>query len=124
MKKTQAGVSLVRTSDPQKLKDNNEVVDYQISNGYARINASVKGTDQSLYVAIPYDKGWTVKRNGEKIFTELIGNCMYSIPLVDGDNEIIMEYHVPYLKLGILISVIGLILLFVQMLKLVNTELK
>ena len=100
----------------QELKDNNKVVDYQISNGYARINASAKGTGQSLYVTIPYDKGWTVKRNGEKISTELIGNCMYSIPLVDGDNEIIMEYQVPYLKLGILISVIGVILLIIQML--------
>lgn len=100
----------------QELKDNNKVVDYQISNGYARINVSAKGTGQSLYVTIPYDKGWTVKRNGEKISTELIGNCMYSIPLVDGDNEIIMEYQVPYLKLGILISVIGVILLIIQML--------
>lgn len=98
----------------QELKDNNKVVDYQISNGYARINASAKGTGQILYVTIPYDKGWAVKRNGEKISTELVGNCMYSIPLVDGDNEIIMEYQIPYLKLGILISVIGVILLFVQ----------
>ena len=39
----------------------------------------------------------------------MIGECLYSIPLVDGQNTIEMEYHVPYLNVGIILTLIGII---------------
>ena len=48
-----------------------------------------------LYLSVPYDKGWSVKVNGKKIKSELVGNCMMSLPLENGENTIEMRYHVP-----------------------------
>ena len=60
-----------------------------------------------LYLSVPYDKGWSVKVNGKKIKPELVGNCMMSLPLENGENTIEMGYHVPGLKAGICLSVVG-----------------
>ena len=65
--------------------------------------------DQQLFLSVSYDKNWTVKRNGEEIPADMIGECLYSIPLVDGQNTIEMEYHVPYLNVGIILTLIGII---------------
>ena len=45
--------------------------------------------------------------NGKKIKPELVGNCMMSLPLENGENTIEMRYHVPGLKAGICLSVVG-----------------
>lgn len=73
------------------------------------IKASVAqaGNGQMLYLAIAADEGWTILRNGEKITLGLIGDTLYSIPLVEGDNVIEMHYRVPGLTLGIGISAFG-----------------
>ena len=91
-----------------------EASNYEIKNGAVKVNVDSAGDNQCLFLSVPYDKGWSIKRNGEKISTNLVGDCLYSIPLVNGDNEIIMEYHVPYLKLGIVISIIGIFLMIFQ----------
>ena len=60
-----------------------------------------------LYLSVPYDKGWSVKVNGKKIKPELVGNCMMSLPLENGENTIEMRYHIAGLKAGICLSVVG-----------------
>ena len=60
-----------------------------------------------LYLSVSYDKGWSVKVNGKKIKPELVGDCMMSLPLETGENTIELKYHVPGLKVGIGLSVVG-----------------
>ena len=50
-------------------------------------------------------------RNGVTVESELVGDCLYSIPLVDGENDVIMTYHIKYLKLGVFISIIAVFML-------------
>lgn len=69
--------------------------------------------DDSLLVSIPYDKGWSIKVNGKKAEYSLIGDCLYSIKLSNENNHITMSYSAPYLKEGIVISLIGIITLWI-----------
>ncbi len=81
-----------------------------IENG--NVSCTVQGKKgENLFLSIPYSGGWTVTCNGQRIEPELFGDCLMSIPLEDGVNQIEMEYHIPYLVHGIIISVIGIALL-------------
>ena len=86
----------------------------EISNGYVRVTENAKAGDQ-LYLSVPYDAGWSITLNGEKIEPELFGDCMYTVSLLDGENEVVMKYSVPFLGAGITISMIGLAALIVIM---------
>ncbi len=81
-----------------------------IENGNVRIEAT-GNVGETLFTSIPYDIGWTIKLNGKKIEPEHFEDCLISIPLEDGENVIEMEYSVPSLKTGILISCLTLIML-------------
>lgn len=68
---------------------------------------------ETLFLSIPYHKGWNIQLNGEKIEPGLFGDCFISIPLIDGWNQIEMEYHIPMLKEGITISIFGIFVLMI-----------
>ena len=87
----------------------NTVASCAIENGKINVEIENANNDQQLFLSVSYDKNWTVKRNGEEIPADMIGECLYSIPLVDGQNTIEMEYHVPYLNVGIILTLIGII---------------
>lgn len=84
-----------------------------IENGKVEIMVDANEGD-SLYLSIPYDKGWTIYVNGEEVTADLFADCLYSIPLENGNNEVVMKYKVNYLTLGISASLIGIGLLFIQ----------
>lgn len=93
-----------------KLKEK-EAEDTYIENGLVTINVEAALENQSVYVSVPYDKGWKITRNGEKVDAELIGDCMYSIPLKAGHNKLVMKYKVPGLTMGVFLTVIGVMVL-------------
>lgn len=100
--------------DLQKLKYVTEILSereaecIEIENGYAHFEVDAN-ENENLYISIPYDSGWTIILNGEKIQASLFGECFYSIPLQDGKNIIEMKYEVEFLKMGIIMSVLGVI---------------
>lgn len=80
-----------------------------IQNGRISITVKDAGEGQNLFLSVPADDGWTITDNGENVETELVGECLYSIPLAEGANQIEMRYHIPWLTPGILVSVIGVL---------------
>jgi len=66
---------------------------------------------ESLLISIPYSNGFNIYRNGEKIDINKFESCLMSIPLVEGENEITIKYSLPGLKIGIVISLLGILLL-------------
>lgn len=72
------------------------------------------GDDKILCFSIPYTKGWTCYVDGQK--TELLkANLMYSaIRLKKGNHHVVMKYVPPFLKLGVVTGVLGILLLFVM----------
>lgn len=82
----------------------------QVENGYAKFRVDHAEPLEHLYLSIPYDNGWKIKVNGKSVQAEQFEGCMLSIPLQDGNNLIEMEYRIPYLKIGILFTIVGIVL--------------
>lgn len=90
-----------------ELKNNNIEIDIKNT----KVKISIKdNNDENLLLTIPYEKGWNIKTNGDDAKYTLVGDCLYSIELDKGDNTIIMEYKLPYIKEGISISILGVLL--------------
>lgn len=85
--------------------------EFTIDNGHLEAFVENAKDGQQLYVSVPYDSGWKIKQNGKVIQADLMGDCMYSIPLVAGENHIEMSYHVAYWQIGCIISAMGVIIL-------------
>ena len=72
-------------------------------------NGKVKGTievgeeNALLYLGVPYNKGWTVKVDGEKVETICVLEDQMVIDLTKGTHEIEMTFFPRGLKLGIFV---------------------
>lgn len=71
------------------------------------------GDDDLLYLNIPYHEQWTITCNGNEIEPILFGECLMSIPLQAGDNEIEMIYQIKGLKMGVIASILSICLLMI-----------
>lgn len=77
--------------------------------GYVKgsYRAAEKG---NLLFSIPYDKGWSAKVNGKAVTIKRAADALMAVPVKVGQNEIELNYHVPGLKSGILLSAAGILL--------------
>ena len=84
----------------------------------------IKGTvvtkkDAILYTSIPYDKGWSIYVDGEKIDEEnilKIGQAMLGINIDKGAHEVEFRFEARGLKLGLIVSVATLaVLIFIML---------
>ena len=69
--------------------------------------------DGLLYTSIPNDGGWKVKCDGKNIGINKIGDYFIGIMLPAGNHRLEFTYHVPGLRLGIIISLLSLSLIVV-----------
>ena len=94
--------------DIENLNESNfEVIDY--GNGYINGTAN-PATDGVLQFSTIYNKGWTIYVDGEKVETMSVNEYFLGINITSGEHTIYMEYSTPYLKIGAVISLIGIIL--------------
>lgn len=79
-------------------------------NGYVEINASgQKG--QLLFTSVPYDEGWQITVNGNKVSPVRIEDYLMAIPLEDGENHVVLTYQLPEFKKGILVTLLSILIL-------------
>ena len=73
----------------------------------------VNSNDEDNYLFLPINniKGLSVYLNDKKIDSYKFLNNFVLIKLNKGDNYIKLKYNMPFFKLGIVLSIIGLILL-------------
>ena len=74
---------------------------------------SIEGTihvdeDGIFMTSLPYDEGWTLYANGEKLNTMAVVEGFLATPLKKGDYTIKMVYHSPGLREGILLTIFGI----------------
>ena len=105
-------LDLSALEEASNLAKTKAVTDYTLKDGYGRFTVENAKAGESLFVSVPVEKGWTITRNGEKISCDIIGNALMSIPLENGQNTIEISYKVPFKDTGILVSALGLLLLF------------
>ncbi len=78
------------------------------NSGYkATINMEEEGY---LATTIPYDEGFTVKIDNEEVEYELINGCFLGAKLPKGEHEIEITYEIIGFKLGMLLTIIGILL--------------
>lgn len=64
-----------------------------------------------LVTSIPYEKGWTVTVNGERVDAVKANIGFIGVPLEQGTSKVVFSYQNPYLKIGIILSLLGILLL-------------
>ena len=62
-----------------------------------------------LTSSIPYSSGWTATVNGKPVPTVRTNQAFVGIRLPNGTHQVTLKYHIPGLKVGAWISLIGII---------------
>ncbi|MBQ4464801.1 MAG: YfhO family protein, partial [Oscillospiraceae bacterium] len=69
--------------------------------------------DQTLYMSVPYEKGWTCYVDGQKARLYPIFDAMCGVNLSEGEHEIEMRYSPRGFRAGVCIAVVSLAALIV-----------
>lgn len=64
-----------------------------------------------LYLAVPYNQGFTATVDGKKAVPVKIGTGLMGVPVEAGEHVITLTYQTPYLMAGVCLSVIGILIL-------------
>ena len=83
------------------------VRDLEIRNGAISCTADA-AEGRFLILSVPASKGWTAFVNGKKTPIDTCEGCLIKIPLAQGENHITMQYRVPGMAAGIVMSLAGL----------------
>lgn len=79
------------------------------------ITGSIDMKDDGYFVtSIPYDKGFNVFVDGKSVKKEIVNTAFLGFKLDKGYHKIKIVYHSPLFREGSIISIIGLILLFIE----------
>ena len=81
------------------------------SNGHLEGTVNVLEDKNLLFTSIPYDPGWKCKVNGvETEVIRVMDGAFMAVYLPKGkNNEVIFDYECPGLKIGILVSLLGVL---------------
>lgn len=101
-------------NDIKKLKQDTLVITKYNHNAIkGKINIDKK---KLLFFSIPYDKGWTATVDGKEAKIELVDFGFQALILDRGEHSIELNYTVPYLKAGIIVSVLSLLVFLIVVL--------
>lgn len=83
------------------------------SGDYIFGNINVTRNNSYFNLSIPYDEGYNIYVDGEKVSYEKTNISFIGFPIDKGYHEIKIEYTAPWLNIGKVVSVIGVISFFV-----------
>ena len=72
------------------------------------------GFNGYLYTSIPYDEGWSIYIDGEKVENVQIGGCQLGAEITEGEHSVRLKYTPKGIKYGILISGVAWIFVIAQ----------
>ena len=82
-----------------------DVTKFDGTNVQGNIDSSKDGV---MYTSIPYYKGWKVYVDGEQADIIKIGNALCGVELSSGSHTVEFKYFPYGLKIGLIISMIGI----------------
>ncbi len=96
-----------------------DFIDYVGSNAMTSVSydgATMTGSissdkDGLFYLALPYSAGYTVYVDGTKVDTYLVGTGLMAAEITAGEHTVEVTYHTPYLRLGAILSLLGIAVL-------------
>lgn len=72
--------------------------------------------NEILYTSIPYDKGWNIILDGERVSDEdiiQISGSLIGVKVSSGEHNITFEYSIPYINVACLVSFASIIILLI-----------
>lgn len=85
---------------------------YEYSPTSLKSRITIDDEDMICYTSIPYQKGWEIYVDGEKVEYYEVFDALIGFDITAGDHEIEMKFTPYGMRFGILLGVIGLGLLF------------
>ena len=93
-------------NDVEKLKQSNfELLEMTSSKITAKAKVEEEGI---LQFRTLYSKGWKIFIDGKEQTPMLVNQYFLGVPLEKGEHKITLEYHTPYLILGVIISLFSI----------------
>lgn len=77
--------------------------------------------DGWMFTSIPYDFGWEIYVDGKEVPSQCFENAFLAVELPKGSHEIVMKYHAPGLRSGMVMS-LGSILIFLAIFVMENRK--
>ena len=71
---------------------------------------------QMVFFSVPFEKGWSAEVNGKAVTPEKVSVGFMAGPCEAGENTIVFRYETPGLRIGLMISAGGLLLLVLYLL--------
>ena len=93
-----------------KLKENQVQLE-QIDNRRYKSKIVTHSDNQDVMFTIPYEKGWNVKVDGEKVEYKEVLEALISVNLSEGEHEITLEYMPQGIFIGMISTISGIIIL-------------
>ncbi|MBR5974885.1 MAG: YfhO family protein [Clostridiales bacterium] len=84
------------------------ISDVHITDGHVSFDADVDGS-RALITTIPYEEGWTVKVDGQKVQVVPYQDAFISIPIKSGHHHVELDFTPPGLLAGEILSAVGVI---------------
>ena len=86
-----------------------------VKSSHIIIDTSVDKEDDMLIFSIPYDEGWTIKIDGNKVEQKKVIDCLMAVEVSEGNHKIEMKYVPKGLIIGAIITNISLIHLLIML---------
>lgn len=81
-----------------------------VSKDYISADIDINGKSEWVATSIPYDSGWSVSVDGQKITYSKVNLGFIGFDLESGSHHIEFKYEPPLFKLGLIISALSLII--------------
>lgn len=92
-------------------------IDYEKSRGsHLEGDINVKKSGYFM-LTIPYDSGFTIKVDGQDTAYEKVSGAFIGFPISQGYHQITLDYEAPYLALGKKVSLGGLVILLIVLIR-------
>lgn len=83
----------------------------KIDNRRYKGNINIEKDNEYIMFTIPYEKGWTIKVDGEKVEYEEALEALIAVKLNKGEHEITLEYMPAGIYIGMISTISGIIIL-------------
>lgn len=82
----------------------------QLDGSHVTLEYDNVAADPYLALAIPYERGWSARVNGEKVDVLKANYAFTGIPIQEGTNQIDLQYRPPFFAGALVVSVVSLLL--------------
>ena len=86
----------IQEASPVELSPGNDRIVCQVANESAE--------NKLLAFSIAWDQGWEARIDGKPADTEMLWDALLCVQIPEGEHEVVLEYHVPWLKAGACVS--------------------